>query len=178
MWLKKRDSSLLIRLIEIYISTQNPTASSQLLPLLAVSDATVRKDLQKLDGYGLLYKLLYKLYKSNLSHGRFPTFRGIKCYLKQVNHNPNEPDKSLSQFLKNILKNNSKSPVPAVGTDTGKLDLEDSTKVYSNSNYPRNTIGNIWVLGPRFTAYPRTNSQVEFFSSYFSKILSNKPMEV
>lgn len=352
MWLKKRDTLILTRLIEIYISTHLPVSSVQLAPSLSLSSSLVRKELQKLESYGFLFK-------PNPSSGRIPTNKGIKFYLKEVienletrrelgdadlgeiedlqqlalaksndadfnnisedflsllshktrnigflflnslfdlnfkririvkvgphkimtivqsfnNHsfskvfktNENYPEadlknwqsilnqefrgrtlrntfksirnrlfkekekyikiyrelyfllgneelmtaefffkgtvnildsdlvnprnvkrllealeekERLTRFLNDILKNNVKSPVVALGTDTGISDLEDFILIFSKFYYARNPIGNIGVIGPKFMAYPNTISQVELFSSYFSKILSKKPMEV
>lgn len=344
MWIKKRDSSILIRLIESYISTHKPVSSGQLAPLLSLSCSTVRKELQKLESYGFIYK-------SSTSSGRIPTNKGIKFYLKQLidnleinrdtmhlpqladiddadfnvisdnflslltttthnigfiflnslfdlnfkhirllkvgshkvmtiiqsltdctfskifktNENYSENDlknwetilnrefkgrtlrntfkrirnklfkekekyikiyrelyfllgtedfkttefffkgtfnildsdlvnpykvkklletleekEKLSRFLNDILKDNvrMRSPIVAFGVDTGISDLEDFILILSNFYYSRNPIGNIGVIGPKFMAYPNTLSQVELFSSYFSKILSKNPMEV
>jgi heat-inducible transcriptional repressor len=341
MWLKKRDSSLLIRLIEIYISTHQPVSSAQLAPLASLAGSSVRKELQKLEGYGLIYK-------PSSSSGRIPTNKGIKFYIKHVidnlevdkengdfhvpeisdpdfsnisdrflsqlaqqthnigfvflnsifdlnfkrirllkvgahkimtillslnNHNFSkifrthanysendlknwenilnrefkgrtlrntfknirnklfkekekyikiyrelyfllgtedlltaefffkgtsnildsdlvnpgkikklldtlEEKERLSHFLNDILKNNKKSPFVAFGTETGISDLEDFILIFSNFYYSRNPIGNIGIIGPKFMAYPDTISQVELFSSHFSKILSKKPLEV
>ncbi|MCP5052151.1 MAG: HTH domain-containing protein [bacterium] len=339
--MKKRDSVLLIRLIEIYISTHNPVSSAQLAPISGLSSSTVRKELQKLESYGFIYK-------SNTSSGRIPTNRGIKYYIKQLMDNMQvdnqmldlhlpevaEPDfnnmsenclsllatqthnigfiflnsvfdlnfkrirllkvgphklmaiiqsvnqwtfskifrthdnysekdlktwelilnrefkgrtlkntfksirnklfkekekylkiyrelyfllgnedlitaefffkgdmnildsdlvnpykvkklletleekEKLTQFLNDILKNNVKSPIVAFGTDTGISDLEDFILIFSNFYYSRNPIGNIGLIGPKFMSYPTTLSQVELFSSHFSKVLSKNPMEV
>jgi heat-inducible transcriptional repressor len=339
MWITKRDSLILVRLIETYISTHQPVSSAQLAPLVSLSCSTVRKELQKLEAYGFIYK-------SNQSSGRVPTNKGMKSYLKQViddlevnrddiplpeindgdfsnisdnclsllttqthtigfiflnsifdlnfkyirflkvgpskimtviqsknnttfskvfrtrkNYseidlqnwevilnrefkgrtlrntfksirnklfkekekyleiyrelyfllgnddlktgellfkgtlnildsdlvNPSnvkkllrtlEEKEKLTCFLNDILKNDVKSPVVAFGTDTGISDLDDFIFIFSNFYYSQNPIGNIGIIGPKFMAYPNTISQVEVFSSYFSRILSNKPMEV
>jgi heat-inducible transcriptional repressor len=341
MWLKKRDSLILIRLIEIYISTHNPVSSSQLAPLLGFSCSTIRKDLQNLEAHRFIYK-------PNSSSGRIPTNRAIKYYIKrlmedlQPNHeafnlnlpellepdfnnisdnylslladqtqnigfvflnsvfdlnfkriklikvgphkvmtiiyavnnwtfsklfktHENYPDRDLdiweailnkefkgrtlkntfksirnklfkdkekylkiyrelyyllgnedlmtaefffkgthnildsdlvnphkvkklletleekeklTQFLNDILKNNQKKTMVAFGNDTGISDLEDFILIFSNFYYSQNPIGNIGVIGPKFMSYPATLSQVELFSSHFSKILSKNPMEV
>ncbi len=341
MWLKKRDSSILIRLIEIYISTHKPVSSAQLAPLLGFSCSTMRKDLQRLESYGFIYK-------PSTSSGRIPTNRAIKYYIKQLMENlqigtdavdmqfpeivepdfnnmsedylsllasqthtvgfiflnsifdlnfkrvrllkvgaykvmtiiqsvnkwtfskifkthENYPEKDLAKweailnkefkgrtlkntfksirnklfkekekylkiyrelyfllgneelmtaefffkgtlnildsglvnpynvkklietleekekltgFLNDILKNSVKSPIVAFGNDTGISDLEDFILIFSNFYYSRNPIGNIGVIGPKFMPYPATLSQVELFSSHFSKILSKNPLEV
>lgn len=343
MWLKKRTSSLLVRLIEIYTSTQKPVGSASLAPDAGLSCSAVRKELQYLETHGFLFK-------PSSSSGRIPTNKGIKFYLKQVIDNLevyrdniqlreieiNDPDfnhisgnflsllanetntigfmllnsifdlnfrrlrllkvgpnkvmavaqstnnhtfskilrtrenysenelkeweailnrefkgrtlrntfksvrnrlfkekekyikiyrglyyllgnedlataeflfkgtlnildsnlvnphnvkrllqtleekEKFSGFLNDILKNNAKTtnPVIAFGGDSGISDLEDFILICSNFYYSRNPIGNIGVIGPKFMAYPSTISQVELYSSYFSKILSKKPMEV
>ncbi|UCH97398.1 MAG: hypothetical protein JSV88_11250 [Candidatus Aminicenantes bacterium] len=339
MWLTRRDSSILVRLIEIYTSTHQPVSSAQLAPLVCLSCSGVRKELQKLEAYGFIYK-------PSQSSGRIPTNKGIKFFLKQVIDNlkvkpediplpeiddwdfnnisdnclsllttqthtigfiflnsifdlnfkhirllkvgPSrvmfiiqslnnttfskifktrtnyaetdlknweaifnrefkgrtlrntfksirnklfkekekylkiyeelyfllgnedlktaqlffkgtlnlldsdlvnpanvkkllrtlEEKERLTRFLKDILKSDVKSPIVALGTDTGISDLDDFILIFSKFYYSRNPIGNIGVIGPKFMAYPNTISQVEVFSSYFSKILSNKPTEV
>lgn len=90
-----------------------------------------------------------------------------------------EEKEKLSQFLNDILNNNTRrTPIAAFGSDTGISDIEDFVLIFSNfydSEYP---IGNIGVIGPKFMPYHDTISQVDRFSAYFSKILSKKPMEV
>ena len=68
---------ILIRLIESYISTHKPVSSNQLAPMLSLSCSALRKELQKLESYGFIYK-------PTTSSGRIPTNKGIKFYLKQV----------------------------------------------------------------------------------------------
>lgn len=90
-----------------------------------------------------------------------------------------EEKEKLSQFLNDILHNNSgRSPRVALGTDTGISDLEDFILIFSNFYFSENPIGNIGVIGPKFMPYPDTISQVDRVSTYFSKILSKNPMEV
>ncbi len=36
MWLNKRDSSIMIRLIELYISVHKPISSKQLAPIMGI----------------------------------------------------------------------------------------------------------------------------------------------
>lgn len=84
----------------------------------------------------------------------------------------------LSKFLNDILRNNKKDLSVIFGTETGISELEDLVLIFSNLYYSRNPIGNIGVIGPKFMPYPHAISKVERFSSYFSQILSKKPMEV
>ncbi|MCP4155121.1 MAG: HTH domain-containing protein, partial [bacterium] len=77
MWLTKRNSLLLTGLIKIYNSTHKPVSSNQLTALLPLSDSTIRKELQKLESFGYIYK-------PSSSSGRVPTNRGIKHYLKEL----------------------------------------------------------------------------------------------
>lgn len=76
MWLSKRDSSLLKSVIEIYISTHKPVGSETLAGISSLSCSTIRKELQKLESYGFIYK-------ANKSSGRIPTNRGLKHFLKE-----------------------------------------------------------------------------------------------
>lgn len=90
-----------------------------------------------------------------------------------------EEKEKLSHFLNDILHNNlARTPIVALGADTGISDLEDFILIFSNFYYSENPIGNIGVIGPKFMPYPDTISQVNRFSTYFSKILSKNPMEV
>ncbi|MCP5108125.1 MAG: HTH domain-containing protein [bacterium] len=343
MWLNKRNSYLLTSLIKIYTSTHKPVSSKELAGTMPLSESAVRKELQKLESYGFIYK-------PSASAGRIPTNRAIKHYLKQLvnelqrtgpvidfpelhysdaddftnisdnflsrlssetnnigfiflnslfdlnfkrvklikvgahrimtilqsinnwtfskifktNENYSEKDlakwenilnrefkgknlnttfkrirnklhkekekyikiykelyfllgnedlmtaefffkgtlnimdtdlvnpynvkklletleekERLSCFLKDILYNNiTRAPMVAFGADTGISDIEDFILIFSNFYYSQNPIGNIGVIGPKFMPYPNTISQVDRFSTYFSKILSKKPMEV
>lgn len=90
-----------------------------------------------------------------------------------------EEKEKLSRFLNDILYNNPvRTPIVALGADTGISELEDFILIFSNFYYSENPIGNIGVIGPKFMPYPNTISQVNRFSTYFSKILSKNPMEV
>lgn len=90
-----------------------------------------------------------------------------------------EEKEKLSHFLNDILHNNpARTPIVTFGADTGISDLEDFILIFSNFYYSENPIGNIGVIGPKFMPYPDTISQVNRFSTYFSKILSKNPMEV
>lgn len=77
MWLKKRTSSILVRLIEIYTSTHKPVGSGCLAPGASLSCSAVRKELQELESQGYIFK-------PTTSGGRIPTNKGIKYYLKEV----------------------------------------------------------------------------------------------
>ncbi len=92
-----------------------------------------------------------------------------------------EEKEKLSHFLNDILRNNpGRTPIATFGNDTGISDLEDFILIFSNFFYShsRNPLGNIGVIGPKFLPYQRTISQVDRFSTYFSKILSKNPREV
>lgn len=142
------------------------------------------KDKEK---YLKIYRELYFLLgNEDLKTGEF-FFKGTINILDSDLVNPSNVKKLLSTleekekltcFLNDILKSDIKSPVVAFGTDTGISDLDDFIFIFSNFYYSRNPIGNIGIIGPKFMSYPNTISQVEVFSSYFSRILSNKPMEV
>ena len=84
----------------------------------------------------------------------------------------------LSSFLNDILQNNKKRMFIVFGTETGISELEDLILIFSNFYYSRNPLGNIGVIGPKFMSYPDTISQIELFSSYFSKNLSKNVVEV
>jgi len=77
MWINKRNSFLLISLIKIYTSTHKPVSSKQLAQVIPLSESTIRKELQKLESYGFIYK-------ASASAGRVPSNKGIKYYLRQL----------------------------------------------------------------------------------------------
>lgn len=337
MWLNKRNSYLLSCLIKIYTSTHKPVSSKQLAKVSPLSESAVRKELQKLEAYGFLFK-------PSSSAGRIPSNRGIKHYLRELidnrqadteaigmpeihhsdfnnisenflsvlstntntigfiflnslfdlnfsrvrlikvgahrvmtiiqslndwtfskifitNENYTESDlkkweeilskefkgktlknafkrirnklhkekekyikiyrelyfllgnenfktaefffkgtlnildndlvnpakvkklletleekEKLSHFLIDILDNNTtRTPMAAFGSDTGISDIEDFILIFSNFYYSENPIGNIGVIGSKFMPYPDTISQVDRFSTHFSKMLSQNP---
>jgi heat-inducible transcriptional repressor len=84
----------------------------------------------------------------------------------------------LSKFLNDILGNNKRNLNVIFGTETGISELEDFVLIFSSFYYSKNPIGKLGVIGPKFMPYPYALSKVEHYSSYFSQILSKKPMEV
>ena len=85
---------------------------------------------------------------------------------------------ALTNFLNDILRNGTSTPNIVFGSDTGISDLDDFILIFSKLYYSKNPIGNIGIIGPKFMPYPYAISNVERFSSYFSQILSHKPLEV
>lgn len=77
MWLKKRNSLILTSLLNIYASTRKPVSSKQLIPYVSLSGAAIRKELQKLEDYGFLFK-------PNPSSGRVPTNKGLRHYFREL----------------------------------------------------------------------------------------------
>lgn len=339
MWLSKRNSQILSNLTKIYIATHKPVSSSQLAPTMLLSCSALRKELQKLESFGFIYK-------PSSSSGRIPTNKGLRYYLRELlknqeiekmdfqlpdiknfdfknisenlltllsenthnigflflnsifdlkfnriklfkigshrimtvlhstydwsfskifhtNENYSETDikkwesilnkefrgrtlqttfrlirnrlfkekekyqkiykelyfllsnkglktaelfykgtlnilnsdiidphkvkkiletledrVKLSRFLDDILQNNQKSPIIALGAETGITELEDFILILSNFYLARNPIGNIGIIGPKFMPYPHSISRVEAYSAYFSDLLSKKPLEV
>jgi len=84
----------------------------------------------------------------------------------------------LSKFLNDIFKNNKKTPNFIFGSDTGISEFEDLILIFSNFYYVKNPIGNIGIIGAKFMPFANAISKVECYSSYFSRILSRKTMEV
>lgn len=89
MWLKKRNSLILTGLLKIYASTHKPVSSSQLEPYVSLSTSAIRKELQKLEAYGFIYK-------PSSSSGRVPTNRGIRYYFRELVKNLELENKHLS----------------------------------------------------------------------------------
>lgn len=71
-------------LLNIYTSTHKPVSSMQLTPYVSLSCSAIRKELQKLEDYGFLYK-------PSASSGRVPTNKAIKFYFRELVKNL-EPD--------------------------------------------------------------------------------------
>lgn len=84
----------------------------------------------------------------------------------------------LSKFLNDIFKNNTKTPNFIFGSDTGISEFEELILIFSNFYYAKNPIGNIGIIGTKFMPFTNAISKVECYSSYFSRILSRKKMEV
>lgn len=116
MWISKRNSFLLTRLIEIYTSTHKPVSSKELAPLLSLSESTVRKELQKLESYGFLFK-------PNTSAGRIPSNKGIKHYLKQVIENltPNTAPLEFPELNDSDFNNVSGNVITHLSTTTNNI---------------------------------------------------------
>lgn len=339
MWLNKRNSLILKNLIKIYISTHKPVSSNQLTTIISLSSPTIRKELQKLESYGYIFRTTY-------SSGRIPTNRGLKFYLRELMDNSEFEDKNfdlpeikdldfnaisedflsllsektpnigfiflnsvfnlnfkkinlikvgshrimlvilslynctfskilkttenysehelrrwqniinkefkgktlnntfkiirnrlfkqkekyrkiykgfysflfnkdliatelffkgklnilnydlinphkikevletledkakLSKFFNDLFNNNKETPSFVFGSDTGISELDGLILIFSNFYYIKNPIGNIGIIGPKFMPFPNTISKIECYSSYFSKILSKKTMEV
>jgi heat-inducible transcriptional repressor len=118
MWLKKRDALILIRLIEIYISTHKPVGSAQLAPGLNLSCSSVRKELQKLESYGFIFK-------PSSSSGRIPTNRGIKYYIKHLIDNfeigTDTMDLQLPEIVEPDFNNMSENYLSLLATQTHNI---------------------------------------------------------
>ncbi len=93
MWLKKRNSLILSRLVQLYTSTHKPVSSNQLSTFIPFSDSTIRKELQELETQGYICK-------PSASSGRIPTDKGLKHYLRELINNL-EPGKDTA-FLPKI----------------------------------------------------------------------------
>ena len=89
MWLKKRNSLILISLLNVYASTHKPVSSSQLAPYVSLSNSAVRKELQKLEAYGFIFK-------PSPSSGRVPTNKGIRYYFRELVKNLESDDKEVN----------------------------------------------------------------------------------
>ncbi|MCP4150931.1 MAG: HTH domain-containing protein, partial [bacterium] len=118
MWLTKRNSLLLTGLIKIYNSTHKPVSSNQLTSLLPLSDSTIRKELQKLESFGYIYK-------PSSSSGRVPTNRGIKHYLKEL-IGKFESKREFCEFVGSPLPETSYSDFNNVSDDSLSI-LSDNT---------------------------------------------------
>lgn len=98
MWLNKRNSLILKNLIKIYISTHKPVSSNQLTTIISLSSPTIRKELQKLESYGYIFRTTY-------SSGRIPTNRGLKFYLRELMDNSEFEDKNFDlPEIKDLLQ--------------------------------------------------------------------------
>lgn len=89
-----------------------------------------------------------------------------------------EDKAKLSKFFNDLFNNNKETPSFVFGSDTGISELEGLILIFSNFYYIKNPIGNIGIIGPKFMPFPNTISKIECYSSYFSKILSKRTMEV
>jgi len=84
----------------------------------------------------------------------------------------------LVRFLNDIQRNASCEPSILFGSETGISDLEDFLLIVSNVVYQQRPIGNMGVIGPKFTAGRDTLSRVNLYSRHFSRILSDRSVEV
>lgn len=91
MWISKRDTEILAALVNLYSSTRHPVSSAQLSEHLPYSCSLIRKELQKLESYGLLTK-------NNSSSGRTPSDRGLKMFLKGLDRITDSPSFSPEFF--------------------------------------------------------------------------------
>ena len=84
----------------------------------------------------------------------------------------------LVRFLNDIRRDKSRGPSILFGSETGISDLEDFLLIVSSVEYQHRPIGNMGIIGPKFTAGPDTLSRVNQYSRHFSRILSSRPVEV
>ena len=77
MWLSKRREAMLIKLVELYISTHQPVNSSQMERFFPWAGSTIRKELQELESQKYLEKL-------HVSSGRIPSNKGLKFYINRI----------------------------------------------------------------------------------------------
>ncbi|MBN1197684.1 MAG: hypothetical protein JXA62_09780 [Candidatus Aminicenantes bacterium] len=84
----------------------------------------------------------------------------------------------LARFLNDIQQSAASEPSILFGSETGISDLEDFLLIFSNVIYQQRPIGNMGVIGPKFTAGRDTLSRVNLYSRHFSRILSRRSVEV
>lgn len=116
MWLNKRNSYLLTGLIKIYTSTHKPVSSKELAQITPLSESAVRKELQKLESYGFLYK-------PSASAGRIPSNRGIKHYLRELINNlqTGPEDIGLPEIHHSDFNNLSENYLSLLSTNTNTI---------------------------------------------------------
>lgn len=89
MWVSKRNSNLIHRLIELYTQKLTPVSSEELAQTIHLAPSTIRKELQQLEKAGWITK-------QNTSSGRIPSNKAIRAYIKasyqNVNSNDDSPD--------------------------------------------------------------------------------------
>jgi len=99
--------------------------------------------------------------------------RRVKSLLEAL-----EEKARLVRFLNDIQRDSASGPSILFGSETGISDLEDFMLIVSSVVYQRRPIGNMGVIGPKFTAGPDTLSRVNQYSRHFSRILSSRAVEV
>ena len=98
MWISKRDTEILATLVSLYGTTRSPVSSSQLADHLTYSCPLIRKELQKMESFGLLKK-------ENRSAGRTPTDKGLKTYLRTLEESGNGPAEAIKSEINASGKN-------------------------------------------------------------------------
>ncbi len=99
--------------------------------------------------------------------------RKVKSLLQTL-----EEKARLVRFLNDIQRDAAEQPSILFGSETGISELEDFLLIVSSVVYQRRPIGNMGIIGPKFTAGRETLSRVNLYSRYFSKILSSRSVEV
>lgn len=77
MWLSKRNSEILSCLVKLYTSGNQPVSSEKLAETIGLSSSAIRKELQKMEKNGFVFK-------PGKSSGRVPTDRGLKHFIKEL----------------------------------------------------------------------------------------------
>ncbi len=137
--------------------------------------------------YITFYKGLYFLLGSKDLSTSDIIYKGVLEMIDSDIFNPEAVKKILktlqmkeqfASFLKDLLNDNSESPVAAFGNDSGISELEDFILVVSNFDVLRSPLGKIGVIGPKSMEYSKSFYEVNKLSNYFSSVLSENTAEV
>ncbi len=77
MWLSKRNSEILSCLVKLYTSTNRPVSSEKLAETIGLSSSSIRKELQKMEKNGFVFK-------PGKSRGRVPSDKGLKHFIREM----------------------------------------------------------------------------------------------
>lgn len=123
------------------------------------------KDLSTSD---IIYKGVLEMIDSDIFNPK-----AVKKILKTL-----QMKEQFASFLKDLLNDNSESPIVAFGNDSGISELEDYILVVSNFDVLRSPLGKIGVIGPKSMEYGKSFYEVNKLSNYFSSVLSENTAEV